>query len=76
MTFFGSRIGSEFGQPGGTPHEEFPGVPPGSASCEDIQYNRGFWILCLWNLDSGFQTLAGFQIPQAKLSWIPESGFS
>ena len=29
MNIFWSEIGSAFGEPGGTSHEEFPGVPPG-----------------------------------------------
>ena len=37
------------------------------------------WIsdssICQWNLDSGFKTLVGFRIPQAKFSRIPECGF-
>ena len=28
--------------------------------------DTGFWILCQWNLDSGFQSLVGFRIPPAK----------
>ena len=35
----------------------------------------GFRILCQWKLDSGFQSLVGFRIPQAKISQIPESGY-
>ena len=27
ITFFGSEIESGFGEPGGTLHQEFPGVP-------------------------------------------------
>ena len=62
------------------------------APCNGIQDSVGLWILrsrnqipgsgfrivCQWNLDSGFQSLVGFQIPsdvfripQAKISWIP-----
>ena len=32
-TFFWSEIGSGFGEPGGTPHREFPGVPPLDLVC-------------------------------------------
>ena len=35
----------------------------------------GFRILCQWKLDSGFQSLVGLQIPQAKISQIPESAY-
>ena len=28
------------------------------------------WILCQWNWDSGFQSLAGFRVP-----WAQDSGF-
>ena len=31
---------------------------------------------CQWNLDSGFQTLVEFRIPQPKMSRVLESGFS
>ena len=34
--------------------------------------DTGFWILCQWNLDSGFQSLVGFRIPPAK---FPDFGF-
>ena len=36
----------------------------------------GFRILCQWKLDSGFQSLVAFRIPQAKISQIPESGYT
>ena len=45
---------------------------------------RQSWILdstpwipdsLLVDLDSGFQSLAGFRIPQANIFWIPESEF-
>ena len=43
-----------------------PGIPDSST---------GFRILCQWKLDSGFQSLVGFQIPQTKISQIPESAY-
>lgn len=37
---------------------------------------HGFWISCHWNLDHGFQLLAGFWIPWAEVRipkpWIPD----
>ena len=30
---------------------------------------------CQWSLGSGFQSLVGFRIPQAKMSRVFESGF-
>ena len=65
----------------------------GFAPCKVIQDSPRFWILhcglqttCQWNLDSTFQSLAGFwipltsgfqspglRIPRAKISHIPES---
>ena len=51
--------------------------------CKENQDILGFRIsgtsmdssLCRWNLDSGFQSLVGLRIPQAKISRIPEFGF-
>ena len=39
-----------------------------------------YWILDQWDLDSGFQSLVGFQIPIIRgipdsLGWIPESRY-
>ena len=55
------------------------------APCKGIQGSLGFWlpqhgfripgiefrILCQWSLNSGFQSLVGFQIPWAVF-WIPK----
>ena len=36
-TFY-SEVGSGFGEPGGIPHEEFPGVPPGLSDAIFVAY--------------------------------------
>ena len=33
-------------------------------------HGTGFWILFQWNLDLGFQSFAGFQIPEGKIFGI------
>ena len=44
ITFFWSEIGSGFQEPGGTPHQEFPGAPPGSPKHSLLVMPHEFFI--------------------------------
>ena len=74
-----------------TPTKNSQEYPSGFALYKDIQNSlgfwipprrgfrnsgTGFWILSLWNLDSGFQTLAGFRIPRPGIPDTTSKTFS
>ena len=57
----------------GNPKQDSPGV--WIPSREIRIPGTGFRVLCQQNLDSGFQSLVGLRISQAKISRMLESGF-
>ena len=63
--FFWFEIGSGFSKPGGTPHEEFPGVPPGGLKRLLLVYTVSYGYLSSANviknaLLNNFNTVSGF----------------